>query len=264
MGELHAQFSPDAEFSDVVIRVHHPPITLPEGTLFTDYRLHCVILSRHSRFFQRILTGPCRTAFQGCCGRGPRPAHDLKDATTPTNVIEIHEEKPVYFDAMIQHMYEGSYKLCEAQSGAEEIQTVVTHVGIYKTAQKYDNIGLQSFSVQAVTELLAELASSSKANPYASDCVYEMVAIKAACEKFYNMATKTKSAMGRVIASPCCACDDLVGALEFEEMLKEKPTLAVDILLHINTTKPSCQEIQRRFKAVTVREVLKEPLSRKI
>ncbi|KAF2817806.1 uncharacterized protein BDZ99DRAFT_531062 [Mytilinidion resinicola] len=249
MLDYRKQFFPDAEFSDFVLRVHHPPIAVP-GALFTDYKLHRVILCRQSQWF--------RQAFKGV----------FKNTS---DVTEIREENSIYFNAMIQHMYEGSYALREAHNGDEKIRTIVTHIGIHKLAQKYQNDSLQAFSVQALAEFMAKLASSTKASNLSSaqqelERLDERIAIVTACERFYETVTAatTDTPVGRVIASAAWACDGLVMSQQFDKMLKERPTLAVDVLLGIKATKPSPEELNRRCEASILADLGRDSRPRKI
>ncbi|KAF2501950.1 hypothetical protein BU16DRAFT_554010 [Lophium mytilinum] len=217
-----SRFSPDAGFSDVMLRVHYPGRE-PDGA-FDEYKAHRVILCQQSMWFERALKG------------------SFKEAST--QVIDIHEDDPSVFNCMLQFMYERHYKLRSVEDAIAKIgpsvskedlkaMTLNTHIDTYNMAQKYLNDGLQAFRALAFTSAALSIRPSSsglRAHIYKEGIDQQCKALARAVERFYETALATNTNMGRAIAAAAWQ-SALVDEERFDELINEYPAFAVDVLL---------------------------------
>ncbi|RYN44530.1 hypothetical protein AA0114_g9949 [Alternaria tenuissima] len=173
-----------------------------------EYHAHKAVLCLASGYFLNAFTG------------------SFKEASEST--IELHEDKPEYFDFLLKFIYTGIYDKDEIVrlAGSDDCKCVLIPIGIYAVADKYDVAQIYEPAAEDIKAVLMNAVKDRK------DIL--TTSIKA----HYGTEVKADGPMGRLITAVIFEHhNDLLDTEDFETWLLAYPTFAADVALHFQRGK---------------------------
>ncbi|KAB2110314.1 hypothetical protein AG0111_0g1018 [Alternaria gaisen] len=168
-----------------------------------EYHAHKVVLCLASSYFLNAFTG------------------NFKEASEST--IELHEDKPEYFEFLLKFIYTGIYDKDEIVrlAGSDDCKRVLIPIGIYAVTDKYDVAQIYEPAAEDVKAVLMNAAKDRK--DILTTCI----------KTHYGTEVKADGSMGRLITAVIFEqYNNLRNTEDFEKWLLAYPIFAADVALH--------------------------------
>lgn len=186
----------------------------------------------NSKYFLRAFTGDFKVRNANHISKKLILTKYIQEATS--NVIELHDDKPDDFEALLKSIYTTDYDTNTVGNLvlADDTSLALNLIGIYVVADKYDVTRISAAVMKATPPALHEATDE---------------AITAAIKAYYDGTALVGSKIGTAIAQEAYTQHSkLMSSAEFEELVRSYPAFGADVALAV-VRKPKPEPKIARF-----------------